>query len=160
MKKRILSLVAALALAATITTPVNAAKYVVDATYNSTTLGTTIASDDSSQDKAATDTLTDTHSAAVSSANSDLKPSGAAGAKVNVVTGSAKDNIMDNGIKPAVKEFVKASRKNEAGNGKVGVDSLRGIHYFDLTADQTGDVTFKVDVSDGYNSDALDGDSY
>jgi hypothetical protein len=160
MKKRIFTLVAALAIAATTVAPVQARTYSTSdlGGYTSTELKKN--KDDGSKDKAATDKIVDNLSAQVSSANGDLKPSGAANAKVNVVTGNAKDNIMDNGIKPAVKEFVKASRKGDAGNGKVGVESLRGIHYFDLTADQTGDVTFKVDVSDGFNSDALDGDSY
>jgi hypothetical protein len=152
MKKRILSLVAALAVAATVVTPVHAGELKV--------LSSSV-SDDSKQ---TVDTVTDTLTSKAKSANSDLKPSGASNAKANVVTGNAKDNLMDNGIKPAVKEFVKVSKKRndptspKAEAGKAGVESLRCIYYFDLTADQTGDVTFKIDQEE--NGDALDGDSY
>jgi hypothetical protein len=161
MKKRILSLVAALALAATVVAPVNAASPLLD---NDKTKGTYTSEalvkldKNSSKDKDAVDAIVGVLSN-VKTANKDLKPSGAADAKVNVVTGDAKDNLMDNGIKPVVKEFVKASRENKVSSGeKCGVDMLRGIHYFDLTASQTGDVTFKVD--DSMNSDAMNGDCY
>jgi hypothetical protein len=151
MKKRILCLVAALAVAAMVVTPANAAVK----KYNSSEFEGTTANQNTK-----VNTIVDGQTG-VSSAQSDIKPSGAAGAKVSVVTGSAKDNLMDNGIKPCVKEFVKATEKGEAGKGKVGVSQLRGIFYFDLTADQTGDVTFKVDADgDAAQADACNGDQY
>jgi hypothetical protein len=171
MKKRILTLVAALAVAATTVAPVNAEtlpssqeldKYFY---YNAKgeptdANGNVLASGDklvfkSGDQKKTVDKIVDTHTE-VKSANSDLKPSGAANAKVNVVTGNAKDNLMDNGIKPCVKEFVKATEERKAGKANIG--NIKGIHYFDLTADQTGDVTFKID--DDMNEKAMDGDSY
>lgn len=155
MKKRIMTLVAALALAATVVAPVNAAKPSDTAGYSSARLAT---ENNSSNDKDAVDKITGA-ATNVKSANGDIKPAGVADAKVSVVTGNAKDNLMDNGIKPVVKEFVKASREDKVRSGeKCGVEMLRGIHYFDLTASQTGDVTFKVD--DAMNQDALTGDCY
>jgi hypothetical protein len=151
MKKRILCLVAALAVAATVVTPVNAAGGAMVTSSSITTDG---------KDKV--DSTVDACTKDAKSAQSDLKPSGAANAKVNVVTGNAKDNLMDNAVKPAVKEFVKVSKKRTVDGkpetGKAGVESLRCIYYFDLTADQTGDVTFKIDQEE--NGTALDGDSY
>jgi hypothetical protein len=158
MKKRILSLVAALALAATVVAPVQATTYVspnMTAYYTYGADGKATGYVES--EKKVVDSVFDTHTN-VKMSNSDLKPSGAANAKVNVVTGSAKDNLIDNGVKPAIKEFVKADKENKAGNGKAGIQSLRGISYFSLTADQPGDVTFKID--DDYNEKAMDGDSY
>jgi len=159
MKKRILSLVAALALAATVVVPVQAAAKNADGKpsdgkYDSSYLQS-VGKDDSSHDKDAVDWQFNTKSENMKSANSDLKPSGAANAKVNVVTGSAKDNLVDNGIKPVIKEFVKATRKGESGKCTVGM--IQGIQYFDLTADAAGDVTFKID--DTLNA-AMTGDNY
>jgi hypothetical protein len=161
MKKRILSLVAALALAATVVAPVQATTTLTttkDANGGVSFISTEITDDG----KDTVNSIVDKLSSTAKSANGDLKPSGAANAKANVVTGSAKDNLMDNGIKPAVKEFVKVSKKRQvdgkAEAGKCGVESLRQIYYFNLTADQPGDVTFKIDQDE--NGKAQDGDSY
>jgi len=162
MKKRILSLVAALALAATVVAPINAAKATPAAKtgYNSSSLNDKVGAGEQKgqTDKAIVDALFGAASD-VKSAQKDLKPSGAADAKVNVVTGDAKDSLIDNGVKPVIKEFVKATKEDKVRSGeKCGVDMLRGVHYFDLTASQTGDVTFKVD--DEMNNDAMNGDCY
>jgi hypothetical protein len=162
MKKRILSLVAALALAATVVAPINAAKATpAEKTgYNSSSLNDKVGAGEKKgeTDKKIVDDLFGAASD-VKSAQKDLKPSGAADAKVNVVTGDAKDSLIDNGVKPVIKEFVKATKEDKVRSGeKCGVDMLRGIHYFDLTASQTGDVTFKVD--DEMNNDAMNGDCY
>lgn len=154
MKKRILSLVAALALAATVVAPVSAANTVCGK-YDSTTL-LSYGKNDSSHDKDAVDVIFG-NATDVKTGQKDLKPSGAADAKINVVTGDAKDSLVDNGMKPLIKEFVKASREGKVANGeKAGVENLRHAYMFDLTASQTGDVTFKCDA----DSDAMNGDCY
>lgn len=80
--------------------------------------------------------------------STELKPSGAADVKVNVVSGAAKDNLLDNGVHPAVKKFVENRAKALAGSpqaGKADASNIKGIYYFDLTASQPGDITFKLE---------------
>ncbi len=130
MKKRILSLVAALALAATVVAPVNAEVKVdskAAAQYSSTTKITA-----STAQKVLDAKVFDTK---------DLKPAGQTNLKVGVVTGNAKDNIKD-----AMKEAVTKMPEN-----KVNSDT-----YFDLTGETTGKVTFKLTPG---NSE-FNGDTY
>lgn len=68
---------------------------------------------------------------------------------------------MDNGIKAAVKKFVENRAKILNGAGdvtKADAANLKGIYYFDLKADQPGDVTFKLE--DKVPGDAMSGDAY
>ena len=105
--------------------------------------------------KTATDAML---GAATNKLNADkLKPSGVADVKISVVSGDAKDNIMDNGIKPIVKKSVENRAKNLNGGSagdQIDCADIVGIYYFNLTASATGDVTFKmedeVDATDGY----------
>lgn len=79
----------------------------------------------------------------------ELKPSGVADVKVNVVAGSDRDNIIDNGVKPLIKEFVKASNDrlaNKSGSGsKAEMDALEAVYYGNVSASQPGNVTFKIE---------------
>ncbi len=72
---------------------------------------------------------------------------GASGAKISVVAGDDKENIEENGITPAVKEFVKNYIKlvnGEDVKGKGTSADIAGIYYFTLKADEPGDITFKL----------------
>jgi hypothetical protein len=170
MKKRILSLVAALALASAIVAPVQAANLVDETGYNAQTW----AEMPSAEAHAKYDTLNSGAKSKVLKEVTDfvvdrgidqvdtgkVKVQLVDNGKVNVITGDAKDNLQDNGIKPFTREAVKARMegKTGAGKGKISDQEIVGIYEAQVTANSTGDVAFKVDLDQ--NAEALSGDAY
>ena len=109
---------------------------------------------ESAYQKKLTDYITDSRSAGYNAA--ELKPSGIADVKVSVVSGDAKDSILDNGVKTAVKEFVK--RETGAKTDGTRARAIAAIYYGTVNASQAGDVTFKLE--DKVDDQAKDGDRY
>ncbi len=157
MKKRLLAMVAALSMAMVFVTPVCAAEI----NWNRINWDSTDWTDSSYWDDV--DDITEYQptsqdyrtvansliNAKEANANSSkIRVSGPTNAQVGIVYSNDYDNLYDSGIYPTVYEFAKNSV-----NGIVGKDNVSkaygqdidSIYYFNLKADEPGQVTFKLD---------------
>ena len=75
---------------------------------------------------------------------STMKVSGPSNVQASVVYSSDSDNIHENGITPFVRECVKNSLDKD-NSSKLYIKDIDAIYYFNLTADEPGQVTFKLD---------------
>lgn len=132
MKKRLLALFAVMALSITMVMPVSAGVQEPE-------------KPDEVNSSVIRQTTNQVIGQAENNANSStMKVSGPSNVRAGVVYTTDSENLHENGIIPFVQECVKNSLDKD-NSSKLYVRDLDAIYYFNLTADEPGQVTFKLD---------------